>query len=182
MGLWESAPGQGWPERFSGKPRSPSLQGAWRPTLDPLVELTLPMEPGGWMSRELDCSPWEPKWIGLGMAKCGITAVKSRERSPRSVSERGARRAWASHSWTVETPQLMLIIIIPALASPSFHPAGPCLAGRASPTSKSYWGGAGQGGRLLAAREHNTMVGVFPSETRERLNPGSRGRLSQGGN
>ena len=56
----------------------------------------------------------------------------------------GERRAWASHSWMVETPQLMIIIIIPALAS-SFHAAGPCLAGWASPTNKSSWGGAGQG-------------------------------------
>lgn len=42
----------------------------------------------------------------------------------------------ALHSWMVETPQLIIIIIILVLASPSFHPAGPCLARPASPTSK----------------------------------------------
>lgn len=41
-----------------------------------LTELSLPMEPGWWMSQWLDCSPWEPKWVGLGMAECGIAAIK----------------------------------------------------------------------------------------------------------
>lgn len=58
----------------------------------------------------------------------------------------GVRRTGrgALHSWMVKTPQLMIIIIIPALASPSFHPAGPCLAGPASPASEASWGGAGR--------------------------------------
>lgn len=50
----------------------------------------------------------------------------------------------ASHSWMVKTRQLMIIIIIPAPASLSFHPVGPCLTGLASPTSKASWGGAGR--------------------------------------
>lgn len=50
----------------------------------------------------------------------------------------------ALHSRMVKTQQLMIIIIIPSLALPSFHPAGPCLAGPASPTSKASWGGVGQ--------------------------------------
>lgn len=75
----------------------------------------------------------------------------------------GVRRAGrgALHSWMVKTLQLMIIIITPALTSLSFHPAGPCLAGPASPTSKASWGGVGQGGWLLAAREHN-MTGFLP--------------------
>ena len=82
------------------------------------------------------------------------------ERSPRSVSGCGEHRAWASHSRVVETPQLMIIIIIPALASLSFHPAGPCLAGRESPTSKASltskasWGRAGRAGLGCKETQH----------------------------
>lgn len=103
----------------------------------------------------------------------------------------GVRRTGrgALHSWMVKTRQLVIImVIIPARASPSFHPAGPCLAGPASPTSKAFWGGVGRGGRLLAAREHNRTVAFFPRElgelfTAEQLsNPRSMGRIPQGRN
>lgn len=75
----------------------------------------------------------------------------------------GVRRAGrgALHSWTVETPRLMIIIITLALAALRFHPVGPCLAGPASPTSKASWGGVGRGWRLLAAREHY-VTGFLP--------------------
>lgn len=91
----------------------------------------------------------------------------------------------ALHSWMVKMQQLMIIIIIPALVSPSFHPAGPCLAGLASPTSKASRGGAGW--VSPGSKGTHVTVGFFPSELRELPsaeqlpNPGSMGRISQGG-
>lgn len=60
----------------------------------------------------------------------------------------------ALHSWMVKTPQLMIIIIL-ALASLSFHPAGPCLSRPASLTSKASWGGVGQAASGLEGTQHD---------------------------
>lgn len=84
----------------------------------------------------------------------------------------GVRRTGrgALHSWMVKAPRLMIIIIIPALAPPSFHPAGPCLlAWRHQPARPS---GGGRGGRLLAAKEHKT-VGSCPMSSGDFLVLGS---------
>lgn len=79
----------------------------------------------------------------------------------------------------------MIIIIIPALASLSFHPAGPCLAGPASPTSKASWGGAGRtaSGRKGTQRDWVSSRLLRKLPKAEHLpNPGSMGIISQGGN
>lgn len=101
----------------------------------------------------------------------------------------GVRRAGrgALHSWMVKMPQLMIIIIIPALASWSFHPAGPCLAGPASPTSNLLgWGGAGRRAPGCEGTQRDWVSSPVCSGNFQVLspfpNPGSMGRICQGGN